>query len=196
MKRTDVINYALSLTGENGHCEVLNIYNAQKELPRNYAVRLNDAWCAVFVSALMLKYGYSGISECSCNEMIKKAKKASRWIEEDSYTASKGDIIMYDWQDTGSGDNTGTPDHVGIICDVTDTAYIVREGNKSGSIGNRTVLKNGRYIRGFILPPYEEDSNKDRIIERIEGIDFELLYKYSGAEGVKNEMIKIVKEGY
>ena len=196
MKRTDVINYAMSLSGESGHTTILQIYNAQKDLPRNYAVRLNDPWCATFVSAVMLKFGYSGISECSCSQMIEKAKKCSRWVEDDTYIAQKGDIVLYDWQDSGSGDNKGVPDHVGIIVDVTDTAFIVREGNKSGSIGNRTVIKNGRYIRGFITPPYETESNKDKLLERVNGINFELLYKYSGADGIKEEMLRLINEGY
>lgn len=196
MKRNDVINYAMSLSGETGHTTVLQIYNAQKTLPRGYAVRLNDAWCATFVSALFLKYGWDSISECSCDKMIEKAKKCSRWVEDDSYSASKGDVILYDWQDPGSGDNKGSADHVGIIVDVTDTAYIVREGNYNKTIGNRTINKNGRYIRGFITPPYEEESHKDKLLERVAGIDFDLLYKYSGAEGVKNEMLRLINEGY
>lgn len=189
MKRSDIINYAMTLEGETGHCEVLNIYNSQKDLPRNYAVRLNDAWCATFVSAIFLKYGWSSISECSCQKMIDKAKKITRWCDA-SYKAGKGDIIMYDWG------NNGSVDHVGIICDVTDTAYIVREGNKNKTIGNRTVMKNDSCIEGFIIPPYEEESHKDKLLERVEGINFELLYKYSGADGVKQEMLKLINEGY
>ena len=121
--------------------------------------------------------------------MIDKAKKITRWCDA-SYNASKGDIIMYDWG------NNGSIDHVGIICDVTDTAYIVREGNKNKTIGNRTVMKNDSCIEGFIIPPYEEESHKDKLLERVNGINFELLYKYSGADGVKNEMLKLINEGY
>lgn len=189
MKRSEVISYAMSLSGESGHCEVLNIYNSQKDLPRNYAVRLNDPWCATFISALFLKYGWSSISECSCEKMIEKGKSISRWCDK-SYNAGKGDIIFYDW----NSDNVS--DHVGIICDVTDSAYIVREGNKSKTIGNRTIMKNDKTIKCFIIPPYEEESHKDRLLERVEGINFELLYKYSGADGVKQEMLKLINEGY
>ena len=196
MKRTDVLSFASSLSGETGHCEVLNIYNSQKSLPRNYAVRLNDPWCATFVSACFLKYGYDAISECSCNEMIKKAQKAGIWVEDDSYKPSLGDILMYDWQDNGKGDNQGTPDHVGIVIGISDTTITVREGNKSSSIGNRSVPINGKYIRGYITPPYEAASHLDLIIERIAGVDIDTLYKKSGASGVTNEMIRIVKEGY
>lgn len=189
MKRSEIINYAMSLEGETGHCEVLNIYNSQKVLPRNYAVRLNDAWCATFVSAIFLKYGWSSISECSCDKMKEKAIKINRWCDK-SYNAGKGDIIFYNW------DGNSTLDHVGIICDITDTAYIVREGNKSNSVGNRTILKVDKTVAGFIIPPYEEESHKDKLLERVEGINFELLYKYSGAEGVKNEMLRLINEGY
>ena len=190
MKRNDIIDYAKSLTGETGHTEVLKIYNAQKSLPRGYAVRLNDAWCATFVSAIFLKYGYEDISECSCLEMAKKGANLGIF-KKPSTDASVGDIIFYDW----NGDNVF--DHVGIIVGKTDTAYIVREGNKSSSIGNRTVYKSDKYIGGFIFPPYEKESDHlSLILNMIAGVDVDTLYKLKGAEGVKNEMIRIVKEGY
>ena len=190
MKRTEIIDYAKSLTGETGHTTVLQIYNSQKKLPRGYAVRLNDPWCAAFVSACFLKYGYDAISECSCLEMGKKAANLGIF-KKPGTEANKGDIIFYDW----NGDNVF--DHVGIIMDKTDSAYIVREGNKSGGIGNRTVYKNSKNIGGFILPPYEtESSHLDLILNMIAGVDIDTLYKLKGSEGVKTEMIRIVKEGY
>lgn len=201
MLRNDVINYATSLSGESGHTEVLRIYNAQKTLPRGYAVRLNDPWCATFVSACFLKYGYSDISECSCDEMIKKAKAHNIWIEDDKYNAKAGDILMYDWGDSSNNysttDNKGSADHVGIIIYADANSYKIIEGNKNKAIGTRVIAKNGRFIRGFITPPFEEkaSTNKDKVIERIEGVDVDTLYKLKGAKGVKDEMIRIVKEG-
>lgn len=190
MKRTEIIDYCKSLTGESGHTTVLQIYNSQKKLPRGYAVRLNDAWCATFVSAVFLKFGYSDISECSCLEMGKKAANLGIF-KKPTYNADLGDIIFYDW----NGDNVF--DHVGIIVGKTDTAYIVREGNKSSSIGNRTVYKSDKYIGGFILPPYEKESTHlDLILQMIAGVDIDTLYKLKGATGVRDEMIRIVKEGY
>ena len=157
MKRTLVCNTVNSLQGEAGHKRVLEVYNAQESLPRGYKLKYSDPWCAATVTAVMIMNGYSRISECSCSQMIQKAKAAGVWVEDDAYRPSCGDIIMYDWQDSGAGDNQGTPDHTGIVVDVAGETITVREGNKSGSIGNRVLRRNSRYIRGYIVPPYEMD---------------------------------------
>ena len=61
---------------------------------------------------------------------------------------------MYDWQDSGSGDNTGVPDHVGIVVSISGNTIRVIEGNISDSVGYRNIAVNGRYIRGYCLPDY------------------------------------------
>ena len=157
MNRTEVVNTINSLQGEAGHKKVLEVYNAQQNLPRGYKLKYSDWWCAATVSAVMLMHGYDKISECSCYYMIEKAKKAGIWVEDDAYKPSCGDIMMYDWQDTGIGDNKGVPDHTGIVVDVSGNTIYVREGNKSGTIGNRVMRVNGSNIRGYIVPPYEKD---------------------------------------
>lgn len=157
MKREDVVKTINNLKGEEGHQKVLEVYNSQKPLPRGYNVKNTDAWCATTVSAVFLMNGYSDISECSCPQMIEKAKAKGIWVEDDAYTPKLGDIIMYDWQDSGKGDNVGVADHVGIVVSVTKNKIMVREGNKNKSIGNRDVTVNGIFIRGYITPPYEDD---------------------------------------
>lgn len=157
MKRSDIVSTVNALKGEEGHQKVLEVYNSQKPLPRGYKVKQTDAWCATTVSAVFLMNGYSDISECSCPQMIEKAKKKGIWVEDDAYTPQIGDIILYDWQDSGKGDDVGVPDHVGIVVSVTKNKIMVREGNKNKSIGNRDVLVNGIFIRGYITPPYEAE---------------------------------------
>lgn len=157
MKREDIVKTINNLKGEEGHQKILSVYNAQKPLPRGYKVKTTDAWCATTVSAVFLMNGYSDISECSCPQMIEKAKAKGIWVEDDSYTPKIGDIIMYDWQDSGKGDNKGVADHVGIVVSATKSKIMVREGNKNKSIGNRDVLVNGIYIRGYIIPPYDDE---------------------------------------
>lgn len=157
MNRSTVVTTINSLQGEAGHKKVLEVYNAQEKLPRGYKLKYSNAWCAATVTAVMIMNGYDRIAECSCEQMIIKAKAAGVWVEDDTYRPSCGDIMMYDWQDSGSGDNTGTPDHTGIVIDVSGETITVREGNKSGSIGNRVMRRNSRYIRGYIVPPYEKD---------------------------------------
>lgn len=90
--------------------------------------------------------------------MVKKAKDLGIWVEDDAYVPQIGDVIMYDWNDNGKGDNLGTPDHVGIVISVTKSKIMVREGNKNKALGNRDVTVNSVNIRGYITPPYEDDA--------------------------------------
>lgn len=73
---------------------------------------------------------------------------------------------MYDWQDTGKGDNTGGADHVGIVEKVVGNTITIIEGNKGEAVARRTLAVNGRYIRGYCLPDYaskaEEDDDMDQ----------------------------------
>ena len=154
MKRKDIVNTANSLSGAAGHKFVVDKYNSQNPLPRGYKVTMKDAWCATFTSAVFLMNGFDLFSECSCIQMIEKAKRQNMWVEDDTYRPKKGDVLMYDWQDNGKGNNTGSPDHVGIVIEVKEKSFIVREGNKGGSIGNREMPFNSKYIRGFITPKY------------------------------------------
>ena len=66
--------------------------------------------------------------------------------------------ILYDWQDTGVGDNTGCPDHIGTVTEVYQNSgyMVVGEGNYCDSVKKRTISINGRFIRGFITPRYDD----------------------------------------
>ena len=79
------------------------------------------------------------------------------WQESDGYVPNIGDAVLYDWDDTGAGDNTGNPDHVGTVTYVNKDAgyFVVTEGNASNMVKKRTVSINGRFIRGFITPHYD-----------------------------------------
>ena len=131
-----------------------------KPLARGYAVRYTDAWCATFVSAVAIKCGLTGIipTECGCGQMVALFQKLGEWVESDAYTPKPGDVIFYDWQDSGSGDNTGWPDHVGIVEKVSGSTITAIEGNKGGAVGRRTLSVNGRYIRGYGVPKYKGSS--------------------------------------
>lgn len=203
MKREAIVKTIKGLSGVAGHKEVIRVYNAQKPLPRGYKVDFNDAWCAATVSAVFLLNGYNAFSECSCVKMVEKAKTAGLWLEKDDYIPKIGDVIMYDWQDNGKGDNKGQPDHVGIVIKVNADSFTVREGNKSNALGDRTLKVNGKYIRGFILPPYEEKkkkTNKEIAQEVIAGLwgdgaeRKKLLeaagYNYKKIQDIVNNMLK------
>jgi len=135
---------------------IIDLYNSHKPLARGYKVKYTDHWCATTVSAAFIKAGLTDIAptECSCAKMIELYKNIGRWQEKDSYSPAPGDIIMYDWDDDGKGDNTGHPEHVGIVSKVLGKTITVIEGNKSESVAKRTMKVDGRYIRGYCLPDY------------------------------------------
>ena len=101
--------------------------------------------------------GYTDIIpvECGCPQMITLAKQMGIWVEDDSYVPKPGDIVLYDWQDSGSGDNTGTADHIGIVEKVVGSTETIIEGNYQDSVKRRELAVNGRYIRGYIVPRYQ-----------------------------------------
>lgn len=141
---------------DNSYWPIIEIYNSIKPLPRGYKMQRGDAWCAATVSALAQILGLTAwiYPECSCPKMIELYKKAGRWMEDDSYLPKPGDVIFYDWQDNGAGDNTGTADHVGVVVELDGETITVIEGNCGHAVATRQLRRNGRYIRGYGLPDY------------------------------------------
>ena len=142
------------------HKGIIDVYNGHTPLARGYKVKYTDAWCATFVSAVAIKCGLTDIipTECGCGQMIALFQELGEWQEDDSRTPNPGDIIFYDWDDTGAGDNTGWPDHVGIVESVSGGNITVIEGNKNNAVGRRTLAVNGRYIRGYGVPKYDTEA--------------------------------------
>lgn len=153
-------------TGSAQHKEIIRIYNAQRPLPRGTQMQESWAWCAVFVSAVSLKLGLRDImpTEMSCHQMMLLYKKLGRWVENDAHVPSPGDVILYDWQDGtnyAATDNTGTPDHVGIVTSCDGITIRVIEGNVSNKVDTRVLVVNGRYIRGFGIPDYASKATEE-----------------------------------
>ena len=148
----------LGLKESNGsHKAIIDLYNAHKPLAMGYKVKYTDAWCATFVSAVAIQTGCTDIipTECSCPRQIELFKKLGAWAESDSRTPEPGDIIYYDWDDNGKGDNVGVSDHVGIVEKVSGGKITVIEGNYSNAVKRRTLSVNGKYIRGYGIPKYD-----------------------------------------
>lgn len=151
--------------GSSSHLHILNVYNNSRLCTR-YTMTKHDPWCAAATSAAFIATGMAGkpgsgklfeCVECSCNSMISLAKAQGIWVEKDNYIPKVGDPIIYDWSDSGYGDNTSGHDHVGIVTYVNGNTFKVIEGNMGrGTVGYRTMSVNGRYIRGFIAPNYSK----------------------------------------
>ncbi len=165
-KVASIINaWVGAVKGSAKHLEILEIYNGHKPLARGYKMQVKDAYCAATVSAAYIKAGiveYTG-TECGVEKFTVVAKGKGIWVENDAHTPKIGDACVYDWDDTGKGDNTGSGDHIGIVTQVNKAAgtFVVTEGNMSGGkVGKRTMAINGKYIRGFICPDFAAIAKK------------------------------------
>lgn len=160
--REKVVSIARGYLGckesDGSHRKIIDLYNSHKPLARGYPMQYTDAWCACFVSAVSIQAEYTDImpTECGCGKMIELYRKLGRWEENDAYTPNPGDVIFYDWEDNGVGDNLGEPNHVGLVDSVIDSKIKVIEGNKNNAVEYRDIPVNGKFIRGFGLPDYEK----------------------------------------
>lgn len=93
--------------------------------------------------------------------------KMGAWEENDAHVPKLGEGVLYDWEDTGIGDNTGNPDHVGTVTYVNQASgyFVVTEGNFGNAVKKRTISINGRYIRGFITPKYDSDAAQSHPVQ-------------------------------
>lgn len=144
---------------DGSHRKIIDIYNGIRPLPRGWKMPYsgqNSAWCATFVSAMAKLCGMLDIipAECSCVFQVQAFHKLGRWMERDDYKPQPGDVIYYDWGDSGAGDCTGAPDHVGIVESCASGLITIIEGNLSDSVAKRTIVVGARYIRGYGLPNF------------------------------------------
>lgn len=170
-RRNAVVSLVNSWVGKNekdgSFKEIIDIYNSYGKPARGIKMQYNWAWCACTWSALAIKLGYTNIMpvEISCGFLVDEAKKMGCWEENDNYIPEPGDAVLYDWQDKMFDDNKGWPDHVGTVTYVNEASgyFVVTEGNYNDSVKKRTVSINGKFIRGFIVPKYDEDEPSDGI---------------------------------
>ena len=208
-----VVDQAKAWLGKNekdgSHKEIIDVYNSHRPLARGYKVSYTDAWCAAFVSAVAVKLGYTDImpTECSCNKLIEKAKSMGIWIEDESITPTPGMLVLYDWDDkSASGDCKGGPEHIGVVEKVENGKITVIEGNHDGDdadridgVERRVISVNGRYLRGFIAPKYDVETNTEPKEEKEEAnADFTLGMRTlkKGCEGEDVRALQTLLIGY
>lgn len=164
--RADVVSaakfYFGCKRGSNYHKKIVDTFNTVQ--PDGWPMNYTASWCATFASAIAIEvfgkekankyFPLSASCGAAATSILNKSKKMGIWVENDAYTPKPGDWILYDWEDSGYGDNTGAPDHVGIVTSVANGKIVVIEGNKHDACGYRTVGVNGMYIRGFVTPDY------------------------------------------
>lgn len=157
------MSYHGAKKGSAKHHDLVDTFNRVK--PHGEVGNYSCYWCAIYATAILIKGGYTPTNmpmSYSCTQIISDAKRLGIWVENDAFQPSIGDLALYDWGDSGKGDNKGGPDHVGIVVEVTDKGFKVEEGNKGSSsvVGTRSLAFNDRYIRGFVHPNYQGESEE------------------------------------
>ena len=191
--RQNFVNTAISylgvVEGSEKHKYIIDTYNKISPLPQGYKVKYTDSWCATSVSAIAKFCGLLNIipAECSCPRQIALWQKLGRWQEDDSYTPMMGDIIYYDFDDNGVGDNKGISDHVGIVVSVLGDNIKVIEGNKNNSVSYRTIAVNAKYIRGFGCPSFASKATEENVQlkESVCSVELKILKQGSKGNSVK-----------
>lgn len=171
--REKVIDVAQAYLGakEGGklHKQIIDIFNTVK--PDGASMTYSAPWCASFVSGVEIEaLGKTDAKKIcplsyNCGTIIDRAKALGSWVEDDAYKPKIADWILYDWQDSGKGDNTGGADHVGIVEKVSGKKITVIEGNKNDKCERRTLAVNGKYIRGYVAIPYNKLVKKKKTLK-------------------------------
>ena len=198
--RNQIVAQAQAWIGLNeydgSHKKIIDIYNSHKPLARGYKLQYTDAWCSGFASAVAIACNATDIipTEVGCQKHIELFKAKGIWVEDDSYVPKPGEYIFYDfddWDDKGTGDNVGNSDHVGIVEKVQNSTITVIEGNYSNSVKRRTIQVNGRYIRGYGVPKYDE---APKATVKTYAVNLPMLSK--GSEGASVKVLQTLLIGY
>ena len=194
--RSKIVAQARSWIGckesDGSHKKIIDTYNSHTPRARGYVLKTTDAWCSGFASACAIACGATDIipTEVGCQKHIELFKEKGIWVEDDAYVPSPGDYLFYDWQDNGVGDNQGVSDHVGIVEKVVDGVITIIEGNYSDSVKCRTLKVNGKYIRGYGVPKYDEET--EEVKTEVKEISLPQLSKGSKGNAVKALQILLI----
>lgn len=186
---------------DNSFLEILKVYNDMSKthgiaLPRGHKMVRTDSWCACFTSACALAVNYHTIIpiECSCTKVIEQAKKMGIWVEDESVTPKAGWLILFDWDDkSGKTDNKGGVEHIGIVEKVENGKITVIEGNYSNAVKRRVLDVNGKYIRGYVAPRYDEEPTVSATAGKTQEVDTVNIALTTLQKGSKGAQVKTVQ---
>lgn len=169
------------------HKKIIDIFNSSKL--KTFSVSYDDAWCAVYISAMAIETGMDGLIPISanCDEMYKKGVVMGIAIPKDKWIPRIGDIVFYDWN------LNGKLDHVGAVDTLSKSIIHVVEGNKNDSVAYRDInFKNGT-ITKILRPRYDTETVKRSYKDYCNTAINVINGKYGNGE---NRKIKLEKNGY
>lgn len=118
---------------------------------RRYKMKKGDNWCAMFTTVIANRCGLNADKfpyEVSVFFQVQRARELGTFYT-DLSEVQPHDLIIYDW------DSNGVLDHVGIVVSKGSEYIRVIEGNKSDTVGYRTVNLHSATVVGFIKTGYK-----------------------------------------
>ena len=139
----------------SGHRRIVDTYNGQNPLPVGYKLKIDDDWCAAFVTAMSIISGNYALTggECGVERFVRNEfQPKGIWLGK--VRPQAGDVIIFDW------DANYWADHIGYVESVSgDTVYTI-EGN-SGSpsaVRRQSYTWNMWQIKGYARPKWGDAS--------------------------------------
>lgn len=169
--RNKVVSLALKDVGTvggkaTGDDKYIQYYN--KITGASFSVS-STPWCAIFVT-YQLRHADIPISVCpnfaGCTTLRDNFLIPNKLYKPRSYTPKTGDLIMFDWN------NSGDCDHVGIVeCCKNGKVYTI-EGNSKGGyttygVRHKSYNCNSQYICGYGALQYESITGNVSIIDNV-----------------------------
>lgn len=161
-KREQIVEIALTQKGyEEG-------YNNNTKYGDWYGLP-NEPWCAMFVSWCAYQVGipeniipkFAGCTT-GFNQMTDMGITTNAHI-----TPEKGDLIFFDW------DNSGDYDHVGIVTGTENGLVYTIEGNHNDNVDTYQYPLNASYIAGYAQPKYEDAPQPPQPVEDPVVLDYQ-----------------------
>ena len=160
-QREKIVDIALSqvgyVEGENNENKYGEAYGM------NY-----EPWCDIFVwwcanavgisEDIIPKYAYVP-DTANWYDKRNLYKNSKRWGGD--YTPQKGDLILFDY------DETSVSDHIGIIVSVNGETIRTVEGNKDNAVKQCEYNLNDRTIRAYCTPEYKNSQPVEKPVYEI-----------------------------
>lgn len=116
-------------------------------------------WCCKFICWVFNKAGCLNLIKktAGCGTLLNFFKNKKEFHER-TYKPNKADIIFINW------DKKTSPQHVGIVINVTKDKVYTVEGNRGNEVKKCSYSKTDKRIIGYGTPAFKEESLGDYIV--------------------------------
>lgn len=135
------------------HRSLVKDYNSISPLPVGYPLKVEDDWCAAFVTVVGDKLGVTGLipRECGVQRQIHLCQDMGIWLGK--VLPQPGDLIFWDWN------QNAWSDHVGFVESVSKDGYVTTiEGNSNSRVEKNIFHYLAPSISGYARPRYLEEN--------------------------------------